>query len=83
MANLFPDHLVSFLQRCIKGLNPKDGLIVIKDNVSSSHNIFDAEDSSVVRCTESLQEIFRRARLKVIKVEVQKDFPSSIYTVKM
>ena len=41
--------LVSFLQRCILGLVPNHGVIIVKENVSTDEDDFDDEDSSVTR----------------------------------
>lgn len=79
---LSPDDLVLFLGRCAEGLNPSGGVIVIKDNVSSS-DVFDSQDSSVTRCVASLLRLVERAGLVVIKEEEQENFPSSLFQVKM
>ena len=73
---------MSFFQRCLKGLNPTGGLIVIKDNITSE-DFFDSQDSSVIRSLSSILALIERAGLTVIKEEEQEDFPSSMYTVKM
>lgn len=79
---LSPDDLVLFLGRCATGLNPSGGLVIIKDNVSST-DVFDSQDSSVTRCTASLLRLVERAGLVVIKEEEQENFPSSLLQVKM
>ena len=43
------DHLVAFLRRCVKGLSPGGGLIVVKENVADTGAVFDEQDSSVTR----------------------------------
>ena len=43
------DHLVAFFQRCLKGLSPGGGLIVVKENVADTGAVFDEQDSSVTR----------------------------------
>ena len=43
--------LVRYLQRCKEALNPSAGVIVIKENLSTSgFDLFDDSDSSVTRC---------------------------------
>ena len=43
------DHLVAFFHRCLKGLSPGGGLIVVKENVADTGAVFDEQDSSVTR----------------------------------
>ena len=43
--------LVQFLERCKSTLNPDEGVIVFKENVSTAEqDMFDDEDSSITRC---------------------------------
>ena len=49
MTIYFVDDFISFLRKCRRGL-VKGGCIVIKDNVTSTHeNVMDEDDSSVTR----------------------------------
>lgn len=44
------EQLVAFLQHCRQSLNPDGGVIVLKENLSTSGcDCFDPEDSSVTR----------------------------------
>ena len=43
------DHLVAFFHRCLKGLSPGGGLIVVKENIADTGAVFDEQDSSVTR----------------------------------
>jgi protein N-terminal methyltransferase len=50
VAHLTDEQLVRFLERCKSALNPDDGLIVVKENNSTSGaDEFDDLDSSVTR----------------------------------
>ncbi len=42
-------HLVEFLKRCIQGLIPSTGIIIVKENISKDQDDFDSDDSSVTR----------------------------------
>lgn len=47
---LTDEELVRYLQRCKEALDPNAGVIVIKENLSTSgHDLFDDIDSSVTR----------------------------------
>ena len=65
------------------GLN-KRGLIVVKENVTSTGEVEkDEDDSSVTRPDEKLKEIFDQAGLDVVRDLKQQKFPKEIYPVKM
>lgn len=50
LGHLTDDQLVQFLERCKAVLAPTDGLIVVKENVTSgADEIFDEQDSAVTR----------------------------------
>ena len=60
------------------------GLIVVKENVTSSGEIErDDEDSSVTRPPELLRDIFKRANLKIFKEFKQNKFPKELFPVHM
>ncbi|XP_065829132.1 N-terminal Xaa-Pro-Lys N-methyltransferase 1-B-like [Oscarella lobularis] len=80
---LISDDLVAFLQRCKAALT-KNGIIVIKENVSSSsEKMYDDNDSSVCRPSEVFLSIFKESGLRIIKEDMQMDFPEGLYPVKM
>ncbi|XP_061716037.1 N-terminal Xaa-Pro-Lys N-methyltransferase 1-like [Cydia pomonella] len=73
--------LIAFLERCKKALNT-NGVIIVKENITSSEEIeYDDEDSSVARPYKLMQLIFQEAQLDVIKEDVQDGFPEDIYKV--
>lgn len=65
------------------GLNPR-GLIVVKENVTSTGEVEkDEDDSSVTRPDETLKEIFEQAGLDLVRDLKQQKFPKELYQVKM
>lgn len=47
---VFLDDLIAFLVRCIDGLVPQSGIIIVKENISQDDfDDFDDEDSSITR----------------------------------
>lgn len=50
VGHLRDEQLVQYLERCKKVLSPGNGLIVVKENISTSGvDLFDDQDSSVTR----------------------------------
>ncbi|KAK1761431.1 alpha-N-methyltransferase NTM1 [Echria macrotheca] len=78
VGHLTDAQLVLYLVRCSSSLSPDGGggLIVIKENLSTSgEDAFDAEDSSVTRTDAKFQELFGRAGLDIVRMEMQRGFP--------
>ena len=78
-----PDDLVSFLHRCVKGLNPRGGMIFVKENIASEVDEFDEVDSSVTRCVDSLLTLFEKVGLDVLDQRDQEKFPQQLFKVTM
>ncbi|XP_047357811.1 N-terminal Xaa-Pro-Lys N-methyltransferase 1 isoform X1 [Vespa velutina] len=77
------DDLIEFLKNCVSGLKKK-GVLVVKDNVTSSNALeFDTTDSSVTRPYKDLVGIFEKAGLICIKKKLQRYMPSGLYPVYM
>lgn len=77
--------LVGFLKRCVQALS-LGGRIVVKENVTSGESdeaAFDDIDSSFTRSRIALLNAFRDAGLQLIGEQLQTNFPSSIYPVRM
>lgn len=73
--------LIDFLERCSGALN-EHGVIVIKENITTSDVIeYDEDDSSVTRPYALMKKIFDEAKLKVAIMDTQKGFPDDIYPV--
>jgi len=79
---LSDDHFVEFFKKCKNALT-ENGIIVVKDNVLHKGFCLDTEDSSVTRSDQHLKLLFEASGLKLIKEEQQKNFPSSLFPVKM
>lgn len=83
LGQLTDDHLVDVLERATKALK-KNGIIVVKENVTSSEEVeTDEEDSSVTRPPSLLKSIFDKASLVVHKEFKQNKFPKEIFDVQM
>ncbi|XP_063709734.1 N-terminal Xaa-Pro-Lys N-methyltransferase 1 [Culicoides brevitarsis] len=81
LSHLKDDHLVQFYQRCIRGLR-KNGMIIIKENVTSSNKVeFDANDFSVTRPLAKMKEIIKESGLRIVREQKQHNFPKGLYPV--
>ncbi|KAL2020574.1 hypothetical protein VTK56DRAFT_8162 [Thermocarpiscus australiensis] len=75
VGHLTDEQLVRFLQRCKTSLNPDGGVIVVKENNSTSGtDEFDEVDSSVTRDDGTFRRLFGQAGLRLVQVELQKGF---------
>ncbi|KUI64502.1 Alpha N-terminal protein methyltransferase 1 [Cytospora mali] len=84
VGHLTDEQLVQYLERCKTVLTPGDGLIVVKENTSTSGmDLFDDEDSSVTRTDKKFQEIFKEAGLKLVKAETARGFPKELFPVRI
>lgn len=79
---LTDDDLVEFLRQCVQCL-ASDGMICIKDNLTRSGFLVDAEDSSISRSDKYLKALFERAGLRLLHERRQLDFPKKLFPVKM
>lgn len=83
LGHLTDDDLVAFFRRCIDGLS-RNGVIVIKENVTASDTIdVDKVDSSVTRPLVLLKAIIVKSGLRIIKMTRQSNFPAGIFPVYM
>lgn len=83
LGHLKDQHLIDFFVRCQESLKP-GGLIVVKENVTSSGEVeTDEDDSSVTRPPENLRTIFVHANLELYKELKQNKFPKELYDVHM
>lgn len=83
LGHLQDDDLIEFFKKCTSGLK-KNGILVVKENVTSSNNLeIDKEDSSVTRPLNSLRSLFEKASLICIKEQQQTKFPRGLYPVYM
>ncbi|OHE98509.1 hypothetical protein CORC01_06130 [Colletotrichum orchidophilum] len=76
LGHLTDEQLVQYLQRCVTALTPGCGLIIIKENLSTSGtDAFDHVDSSVTREDSKFQALFKQANLRIVRTEMQKGLP--------
>lgn len=75
------DDLVQALSRMKKAMKP-GGVLIAKENISSSTLIKDEEDSSVTRTDQHFKRIFVQTGLKLLHEEHQRNWPNSLYKVK-
>ena len=74
---------VDFFQRAAQGLK-QNGLILVKENVTSTERVEeDKVDSSVTRPPSLLKQIFKQANLEIFKELKQNKFPKELYEVHM
>ncbi|EPS31790.1 hypothetical protein PDE_06748 [Penicillium oxalicum 114-2] len=77
VGHLTDAQLVQYVSRCREALT-ETGLMVVKENLSTSPNeqdMYDDEDSSVTRTDAKFKQIFEEAGMTVIKAEIQTGFP--------
>ncbi|KAK3935950.1 alpha-N-methyltransferase NTM1 [Diplogelasinospora grovesii] len=73
VGHLTDKQLVAYLERCREALNPDGGIIVVKENLSTSgFDVFDDTDSSVTREDGKFLSLFDQAGLRVARTEIQK-----------
>ncbi|KAI1120279.1 alpha-N-methyltransferase NTM1 [Nemania abortiva] len=78
VGHLTDEQLIRHLKQCKTVLNKENGLIIIKENTTTSGvDIFDPVDSSVTREDGKFKEIFKAAGLRLVKKEVQKGLPTN------
>lgn len=83
VGHLPDNELISFFQRCVKGLQPNGTIIVKENNTPTNNDDFDPEDSSVTRSDRKLKQIFEESGLKLIATDRQKGLPQELYPVRM
>ena len=85
LGHLKDDQLVAYLNRC-KGAVTIHGWIIIKENMSTDaagKDIFDTTDSSVTRTHGKFQQPFEKSGLSLVKTEIQRGFPKSLFPVRL
>lgn len=75
LGHLTDIDLIEYFKRCREGIVPDGGVVVVKENLASREDNFDALDSSFTRTEKTLRDIFKRAGLKVIHVAEQHGKP--------
>ncbi|KAG5980039.1 hypothetical protein E4U55_004455 [Claviceps digitariae] len=76
LGHLKDDQVVKYLQTCKLALRPETGVIVVKENLSTSGcDLFDETDSSVTREDSKFRDLFERAGLKLVRTDEQRGLP--------
>jgi protein N-terminal methyltransferase len=76
---LTDEQFVAFLKRCRAALNPNGGIMVVKENLSTSgSDALDAVDGSVARVDSSFLSLFDEAGWRIVRTETQKGFVSRL-----
>ncbi|KRY32402.1 N-terminal Xaa-Pro-Lys N-methyltransferase 1, partial [Trichinella spiralis] len=81
-GQLHDDDLKEFLIRCKQALLPRQGFIVLKDNISPNDSYYDQVDHSWTRCRDALLEIFKEADLSIVAESKLTSFPKNICEVR-
>lgn len=79
---LTDDDLVLFFERCIPALT-ENGMIIVKENISTEGSILDHEDTSVTRTDEQYRTAFEKAGLRLVAEKLQTGFPKQLFPVRM
>lgn len=83
LSHLTDEDLVSFLIRAATGLK-KNGVIIIKENVTSSYKVeVDKTDSSATRPLKLFQNLIKKSKLRTLHMLRQKEMPDGLYPVYM
>ncbi|OAA63423.1 DUF858 domain containing protein [Niveomyces insectorum RCEF 264] len=80
------EQLVAYLRRCGSVLEPGVGLLVVKENLTTTGmDDFDSVDSSVTRSESSFLDLFAKAGFRLVRSELQRGFPpeADLLPVKM
>lgn len=78
-----PDRdFVPFMQRAVAALAP-GGVICLKENIAKKGFVMDLDDQSVTRTDAQYRELFEKANLELVATELQKNFPSVLFPVRM
>ncbi|KAG5940089.1 hypothetical protein E4U53_007669 [Claviceps sorghi] len=76
LGHLRDDDVVAYLRTCKLALRPDSGVIVVKENLSTSgRDLFDETDSSVTREDSKFRALFERAGLRLVRTDEQRGLP--------
>ena len=77
LGYLTNEQVVAFMKRCRAALSPGGGIMVVKENLSTSgSDAFDEVDGSVTRVDSNFLSLFEEAGWRVIRTETQRGFVS-------
>lgn len=82
LGHLTDDDLVTFFQRCIRGL-AANGFIIIKENFTTTDDVYvDSKDSSVTRSLKLMKSLLENAGLRIVRM-IRQDFIQGLFPVYM
>ena len=84
VGQLSDTELVKYLKRLPPALS-EGGWIVVKENLSNHYlgeDVYDETDSSVTRTDDKFRKLFEDAGLMIVRTELQKGMPKSLYPVR-
>ena len=83
LCYLTDEDIVAFLKRCGTALTDH-GIIVMKENVCEGNTfVLDKDDASVTRSLSYWLSLIEDAGLRVVRQEVQTNFPEELFPVPM
>ncbi|PHH80244.1 hypothetical protein CDD83_3777 [Cordyceps sp. RAO-2017] len=78
LGHLTDEQIVQFLGRCKPALKSDSGIVVIKENLSTSGvDVFDSTDSCVTREDAKFRSLFEKAEMQLVRTELQRGFPET------
>jgi protein N-terminal methyltransferase len=89
LGHLTDNDVVSLLGRCRASLRP-NGAVVVKDNVALPSDcdqlggkyLLDLDNAAVIRTHAHLRSLFKLAGLKMVRSELQGNFPEDLHPVR-
>jgi protein N-terminal methyltransferase len=81
-SQLNDEDAVVFLKKAKASLNA-GGVIILKENHCQVGFAVDKSDCSVTRSAALFKELFAKAGLKIVKDEMQMDWPKDLFTIRM
>ncbi|PVF95605.1 hypothetical protein CPB86DRAFT_817043 [Serendipita vermifera] len=87
LGHLSDKQLVRFLKMAQRSLR-ENGIIVVKENCcppaedGEPDSVYDSDDSSLTRSHDAWLKLFQKARLTLVRQEIQRGFPAGLYEVR-
>merc|ERR1712168_100848 len=82
LGHLQDEDLILFFKRCKEGIT-ENGIFFVKENITHGCCEFDHTDSSLTRTEKAIEECMQLAGLRILKKELQENFPKKLFDVYM